>query len=334
MQRATHRARLAAITIAILALLMVKLAPTSATPKDKPLSEEEIVELLEAHVASAHVSEIVDDRGIDFTFTPEIERKIRDAGGGDDVDAALKRASQRYAESQRPRTGGLVVKTTPGEAQVYLNDEPKGMTSPEGEIRLPDMQPGSYNLRVSLPGYQSFERKITVEAGEPQTVYVTLVQKSDVTPSKINPVPPQVQPPVAPLSSGIPIPGVGVSGVRFYEGPFNSTPEKSTRVYRDSFTRLTTRTIYWELDLKFPAPGQRIDFPVDAIWYRSDGSQMTRQSIAAYVLPTWSASYHTTGYGWVDPNHWPVGTYRVDLYYKNTQIATGTFQIDGEVLRK
>ena len=328
MQRATHRARLAALSVSIFTSLVVTLVPISATPNDKPLNEREIIELLQAHVASAHVSEIVDDRGINFDFTPEIEQRVRGAGGGDDVVAALKRASQRHAESEGPRTGELVVKTTPGEAQVYLNDEPKGMTSPEGEIRLPDMQPGSYTLRVSLPGYQSFERNITVEAGEPQTVYVTLVQKSDVTPSKINPVPPQVQPPVAPLSSGIPIPGVGVSGVRFYEGPFDSTPEKSTRVYRDSFTRLTTRTIYWELDLKFPAPGQRIDFPIDAIWYKSDGSQMTRQSIAAYVLGTWTASFHTTGYGWADPNHWAPGTYRVDLYYKNTQIATGTFQIN------
>ena len=143
MQRVTYRARIAAFSVIILALLTAMLASTSAAQKDKPANQEEIIELLQAHVASAHVGEIVDERGIDFNFTPAIERKVRNAGGGDDVVAALNRASQRYAESQAPRTGELVVKTTPGEAQVYLNDEPKGMTSPEGEIRLPDTSLGA-----------------------------------------------------------------------------------------------------------------------------------------------------------------------------------------------
>jgi hypothetical protein len=327
MQRATHRARLAALSIAIFAFLMMMLTTALASPKDKPLNEEEIIELLQAHVASARVSEIVDDRGINFNFTAESEQKVRDAGGGDDVVASLQRASQRYAESQAPRTGELVVKTTPGEAQIYLNDEPRGMTSPEGEIRLPDMQPANYNLRVSLPGYQSFERSITIEAGEPQTVYVTLVQKPDISPSRPNQNPPQVPPATELPAGGIPIPGVKVTGVRFYEGPFNSSPEKSARVYRDTFFRMLTRTIYWELDLTFPAAEQRIDFKVDAMWYRPDGSKLTQQSISAYVLPTWKGSYHNTGYGWTDTNHWPEGTYRVDLYYQNRQIASGTFQI-------
>ena len=272
MQRVTYRARIAAFSVIILALLTAMLASTSAAQKDKPLNQEEIIELLQAHVASAHVGEIVDERGIDFNFTPAIERKVRNAGGGDDVVAALNRASQRYAESQAPRTGELVVKTTPGEAQVYLNDEPKGMTSPEGEIRLPDMQPGRYNLRVSLPGYQSFEKGITIETGEPQTVYVTLVQKSDVTSPKPNPVSPQ------PASEGIPIPGVKVSGFQFLESAFESIPDKANRVYAYTFSRATTRTIYWELDLKFPPPGRRIDFQVNAIWYNPEGSEMARQN--------------------------------------------------------
>ncbi len=212
MQRATYRARLAAFSGVILAVLIVVGARTSAAQKVEPLSQQKVLELLKAKVPSSRVSAIVDDRGIDFDLTPEIEQRVRGAGGGDGVIEALRRASQRHAESEGPRTGGLVIKSTPGETQVYLNDEPKGMTSPEGEIRLPNLQPGTYNLRVSLPGYQSFEKNMTVEAGAAQTVYVTLVQKSAVTTPKDNPS----QQPPAVATPGIPIPGVKVGAVQFF----------------------------------------------------------------------------------------------------------------------
>ena len=328
MQRATYRARLAALGAAFLTFLMVTAMRTSAAQNGKSLNEQEVLELLEGGVPSGRVGEIVDDRGIDFDFTPDIEQKVRDAGGADDVVAALKRASQRRAASEQPRTGGLVIKTTPGETQIYLDDELKGMTSPEGELRLPGLKPGTYNLRVSLLGYQSYEKLMTVTAGEEQTVYVTLVQKSTVVTPKDNTLPTQEPPPGATPSPGIPVPGIKVPAVQFYEGPHDLTLEKSQRVYRYSFDRFTARSIYWELDLNFPAPGRRIDFQVDAVWYKSDGSEMARQPIPAYVMPTWGTSWHTLGYGYAEPGHWIPGTYRVDFYCKDVRIASGTFQIN------
>lgn len=325
MQRATYRALIAVLSTAFLASLILMAGRTPAAQNDKPLNEQEVIELLEGGVPSTRVSEIVDDRGVDFNFTPQIEQKVRDAGGADDVVAALKRASQRHAESEQPRTGGLVVKTTPGETQIYLDDELKGMTSPEGELRLPDLKPATYTLRVSLLGYQSYEKTMTVAAGDEQTVYVTLVQKSSATTPKDNPLPNADQPAPA---AGIPIPGVKVSVVQFYEGPHDLTLEKSQRVYRFSFDRFTTRSIYWELDLNFPPPGRRIEFQVDAVWYKSDGSEMNRQTVPAYVDPDWGASWHTLGYGWLEPGHWIPGNYRVDFYFKNTRIGSGTFQIN------
>jgi len=190
---------------------------------------------------------------------------------------------------------------------------------------LPGLNPGTYTLRVSLLGYQSYEKAMTVAAGEEQTVYVTLVQKSSVSTPKDNPTPTPAPP--TPVT-GIPVPGVKVSAVQFFEGPHELTLEKSQRVYRYSFDRFTSRTVYWELDLTFPPPGRRIDFQVDAVWSKSDGSEMNRQSIPAYVTPDWGASWHTLGYGWAEPGHWLPGTYRVDFYFKDTRIASGTFQIN------
>jgi hypothetical protein len=328
MQRATYRARLAAFTTLILAVLIMATGQTAVAQNGKPLNQHEVIELLEGGVPSARVSEIVDDRGIDFDLSPQIEQKVRDAGGADDVVAALRRATARHAETERPRTGGLVIKTTPGETQVYLNDEPKGMTSPEGEIRLPDLPPGTYNLRVSLLGYQSYEKPMTVAAGEEQTVYVTLVQKAQVITPRNNPPPPQQTIPLAIPSSGIPIPGLKVSGLQFFEGPHDLTLEKSQRVYRYAFDRSSARSIFWELNLRFPAPGQRIEFQVVAVWYKPDGTEFFRQTLNAHVEATWGSSWHALGYGWAQSGHWIPGSYRVDLLYQNARIASGTFQIN------
>jgi hypothetical protein len=322
MQRATHQSCLALLGAAFLALLMIGSVRTAAAQNDKALTEQEVIELLEGGVPSARVTSIVDERGINFQFTTEIEYKVRNAGGGDDVVAALRRASQRRAQPEQPRTGGLVIKTTPGEAEVYLNDEPKGMTSPEGEIRLPDLQPGSYKLRVSLPGYQSHEEPMTIAAGEEQSVYVTLAQKSVPLPTNNNPV----QEPPAP-SSGLPIPGIKVAPLQFFEGPHDLALEKSQRVYRYRFDRSSTKSIYWELDLNYPAPGRQIDFQLDALWYKSDGTELRHQILQAHVMPTWANSWHTNGYGWVDAGHWPLGAYRVEIQFKGVRISSGTFEI-------
>jgi hypothetical protein len=325
MQRAIHHAPLTVLSAAILALLMMPALRTSAAPQGKPLTEQEVLELVQGGVAGSRVSAIVDDRGIDFDFTPEVEQRIRRAGGTDDVVEAIGRAAQRRAESQRPRTGELAIRTTPGELQVYLNDELKGMTSPEGELRVTNLQPGTYNLRVSLLGYQTYEKPITVSAGEEQTLSVTLVQKPGDVPPRPKAVP--VEEPPAP-TSGIPVPGVKVVSLQFYEGPHAVSLPQSQRVYRFSFDRFTTRAIYWELDLTFPAPGRHIDFDINARWYKPDGSEMSKQLVTAHVDADWHSSWHSRGYGFPEPGHWTPGTYRVDLYCKSLRIASETFQIN------
>lgn len=323
MRLATHRS-FAVLSVTSVALLLAAAVQTPAAQNAKGLNEQEVVQLLEGGVPSARVSSIIDERGIVFRVNSSFEQKVRDAGGGDDVIASLRRASQRYSESEAPRTGGLIIKSTPGETQVYLDDEPKGMTSPEGEIRLPDLKPRTYKLRVSLPGYQSFEKALAVEPGQPQTVYVTLSQRSaGVIPD--NPAPsPQTPTP----SEEFPVPGVKVSAFQFFEGPHDTAPEQSQRVYRTNFARATTRSIYWELDLGFPAPARKINFQLDAIWYKPDGSELHRQTFAGYVMPTWPSSIHTLGYGWVDAGNWPTGSYRVDVFYKNLHLASKGFTIN------
>ncbi len=323
MRHLNIRSSLALLSAATLALVLMAEVRATAAQNAKPLSEQEVIELLKGGVASPHVASIVDDRGIDFDFTEDIERSVRNAGGGSDVVSALRRASERRQEVERPRTGGLIIKTKPGETQVYLNDEPKGMTSPEGEIRLPDLQPGSYKLRVSMPGYQSYEESMPVTAGEDQTVYVTLVQKSSVQPIQpVQSIPVPDQPP--PLF----IPGIQISPLQFFESSHDKALDKNQRVYTTQFDHTAARSIYWEIDLSYPQPGRRIDFNLDAYWYKPDGSLLRHQVLPAYVEATWKDSWHTLGYGWVDAGHWPLGLYRVEIQFKGVRVVSGSFQIN------
>jgi hypothetical protein len=50
-------------------------------PAGSPLSQNEVVTLLQSGVASARVEKIVETRGVDFTLTPQITNRIKSAGG-------------------------------------------------------------------------------------------------------------------------------------------------------------------------------------------------------------------------------------------------------------
>ena len=153
MQPATYRIRLAWLSAILVALILSMGARTTLAQKGRPLNEQDVLELLQGGVPSARVTEIVSERGIAFALTSGSEQRVRNAGGGDDLVAALRRLSKRTEEPESPRGGGsLRIQTTPGEAQVYINDEPKGITSPEGEIRFSSLKPGTYTVRVSLLG--------------------------------------------------------------------------------------------------------------------------------------------------------------------------------------
>lgn len=81
-------------------------------------------------------------------------------------------------QPSRDLRGALNIASDPGDAQVYLNDEPRGMTSAEGREML-HIEPGTYRVRVSLHGYKDFEQEVTLSSGK----------KAEIT-AKLEPVGP------------------------------------------------------------------------------------------------------------------------------------------------
>jgi len=85
----------------------------------------------------------------------------------------------------------LVIQSTPGGAQVYVDDEPLGTTSPEGRLRISTLKPGKHTLRLSLDGRSYGEGQFTLVAGKSLTKIVTLPEQANALsqPQKAQPSP-------------------------------------------------------------------------------------------------------------------------------------------------
>jgi tetratricopeptide (TPR) repeat protein len=111
--------------------------------------------------------------------------------------------------------------------------------------------------------------------------------------------------------------------MRFFEGGYDPPP-RDHRVYGSRFDR-SARYIHWEIHLQFPAPGRRVDFAIQELWYRAEGSVIAKQTWRTHVDATWPSSYHSHSWGWKNRGNWQVGSYRVDLYVQGQKIASGAF---------
>ncbi len=117
-----------------------------------------------------------------------------------------------------------------------------------------------------------------------------------------------------------------VTGLRFFESPFDVVP-KGERVYSISFDGSKTQFINWELNLAHPAPGRGIDLVIGAVYRRGDrGSIYAEQAFDGHLESHWTSSEHSWGWGSQDPD-WPVGSYRVEVSIDGLRVASGEFEV-------
>jgi len=126
--------------------------------------------------------------------------------------------------------------------------------------------------------------------------------------------------------SGIPSLKANVTELNLYESGSGGLA-KDQRQYKTRFSKSESRYINWELNLEHPAPGQRKDFQVEAVYYRPDGSVFSKFTVDTYIQTDWTSSYHHGSWGWRDPGNWQLGTYRIELRIENRKIAEGVFEI-------
>jgi hypothetical protein len=121
----------------------------------------------------------------------------------------------------------------------------------------------------------------------------------------------------------VPLLDARVESLVFYESG-EGFPPKQDRVYRKAFESAKSRYINWELNITYPKPGRRVDFPIHYKYYDPLGRMLTEYDIDSYVEAQWVSSNHSGGY---KLGTWAPGTYRVDLYIGGDMVTTGYFEV-------
>jgi len=168
----------AASFLTVLAVVAV-LCPFSGRAQNKKLSKQDVIDLLTGDVASERVAQIAKNKGISFAMTAADESDIRQAGGADDLIRVLRGLSPESSRPVRTTPSAtsppvLIVQSSPGASQVYIDDEPVGSTSHEGRLKLTRFPAGDHQVRVALSGYQDFEKAVTLTEGQTTTLAATL----------------------------------------------------------------------------------------------------------------------------------------------------------------
>jgi hypothetical protein len=135
-------------------------------PSPKPFTKEDVLKLLTGNVPVKRVETLVRERGVDFQVTPETESELRKAGATDPLLVTLRDLA--------PKPPTLVVTTTPGGAQVFVDDELIAKTSAEGRLKISNLIAGPHKLRVSLDGYRDHEESVNLMAGKTLEVPIPL----------------------------------------------------------------------------------------------------------------------------------------------------------------
>jgi hypothetical protein len=204
--------------LAVFIALVFCLPGLRAQKSSKQLTKEDVLDLLTGDVPAERVATIVRERGVSFTLTPGVEDQIRQAGGNDELLKAIRELAPKPPASPAGKAKPaappkpedppvLLIDATPGDAHVYIDDEPVGTTSPEGRLKISTLSPGAHRVRLAHRGLQDQEETVHLSSGETTLVTANL-QAAATTP---------VQPPAKPTAT-VTNPTATVSGAPGYLG--------------------------------------------------------------------------------------------------------------------
>ncbi len=187
----TYSLRTVLRLVVLLIGVMVMSETLVAQQKTKPLTKQEVINLLKAEVAHARIEDIAREKGVGFQVTPQVERELRAAGADDSLVRTLRSATKTPSRDEAPsaessdsgESGGPVEsfpapKVRPGESYFPA----LGIITPEEQpsdytvIDVLEVAPGSPAERAGLQSACTILSLAGVRVTSPQHLQKVLNQ--------------------------------------------------------------------------------------------------------------------------------------------------------------
>lgn len=120
---------------------------------------------------------------------------------------------------------------------------------------------------------------------------------------------------------------VEFKSLRFFEAPFE-VPDFEDRVYSSEFSRVASRYVYSEIEVRNLRQGQGPNtVTVKYRYYKPDGSMFCDMDMT-HTIPSEHREYYLwKGWGWPDPGNWEPGRYRVEISINGQYVGQNFFTI-------
>ncbi len=151
--------------LAFISLVMALSFTAAFSEERKPLSLEEVGELLQRNVSKKKVLMTIEEKGVKFPKTKAYLEKLKKMGVDEAVLAAIEKEWSRDGRV-------LIVETIPAGASIRLDGEEMGETPLEVE----GLKAKKYSVKVELGGYERVDHEISLTEGIGRKLTISLVK--------------------------------------------------------------------------------------------------------------------------------------------------------------
>lgn len=164
----------------LISLVITSSFTVAFTEERKPLSLEEVKELLQRNVSKKKVVMTIEENGVKFPKTKAHLEKLKKMGVDETVLAAIEETWKRNGRV-------LIVETNPAGASIRLDGEEVG----EAPLEVEGLMAKKYSVRIKLGGYEPVDHEISLTEGIGRKLTVSLVKSSGETssPASLTPAP-------------------------------------------------------------------------------------------------------------------------------------------------
>jgi formylglycine-generating enzyme required for sulfatase activity len=114
-------------TSALVAIIAITLLLATAQTPDPPFTKAKIIKGLELGVTNKRMAALVNERGVDFSLTSEIEKELRQAGAGEELIEAIRTDNLAHKHE---------IKLTAGTTKINPKDDLTYVWIPLGAFQM------------------------------------------------------------------------------------------------------------------------------------------------------------------------------------------------------